>query len=225
MILLLGDSFADRMDRQGAWCDILSDMLGEDVENYGLASSSLSYSYNLFLKHYEPGKYSKVIFIATDRYRQFYYQIKPDIQTLSFQVDSDRSKQINYPKPLNSYHNKIFEGQELINVMYSNTYDWTEKAIRDSLNYRVKEPLLILDVMEQLVKIQKMDYDNLNIKSPLGLDAETDRRPNHLSMKQSYQLAGYIAKYFTENFDIHEIFNNPKDYFTVSKSKQEAGLI
>lgn len=225
MILLLGDSFADRMGRQGAWCDILSDILDEDIENYGLGSSSLSYSYNLFLKHYEPGKYSKVIFIATDKYRQFYYQIEPVMQTLSFNVDKDRSKQMNHTETLNSYHDKIFEGQELINVMYTNTYDWTEKAIRDSLKYRVKEPLLILDVIEQLVNVQKMDYDNLNIKGPLGLDSETDRRPNHLSMKQSYQLAEYVAKYFTENFDIHKIFNNPKEYFTMSKSKQEAGLI
>lgn len=225
MILLLGDSFADRMGRQGAWCDILSDILDEDIENYGLGSSSLSYSYNLFLKHYEPGKYSKVIFIATDKYRQFYYQIEPVMQTLSFNVDRDRSKQMNHIETLNSYHDKIFEGQELINVMYTNTYDWTEKAIRDSLKYRVKEPLLILDVIEQLVNVQKMDYDNLHIKGPLGLDSETDRRPNHLSMKQSYQLAEYVAKYFTENFDIHKIFNNPKEYFTMSKSKQEAGLI
>lgn len=223
-VLVLGDSFADRMNRQGPWCDVLGEIIGEDVENYGLGSSSLSYSYNMFLKHYEPNKYSRVIFIATDKYRQFYYTVKPEKKSLSFNVDKNRSKTLNSSIKLNSYHTKIFEGQELINALYPNTYDWAERAIRDSLKHTVKEPLLILDVQEQLVKVQRLDYDALNMTGPIDLETETNRRPNHLSIKQSYQLGQYIYKYFAEDFDIHKIFEKPKEYFSVSRTKQEAGL-
>jgi len=232
-ILVLGDSFADRMGRNYPWCDVLSEILNEDVENYGLGGSALEYSYNAFLKHYTPEKYSRVIFIMTDEYRHFYMDLKSDNpEFLNFH--SNGSNSLNELKHLNklsdkwtkiesisAVHKKIFQGQELINSYYRSSYAWKPTAIEDSIRYRVKEPLLILDI-EQLINIQMLDYNNLNIEWDVTL--ENKNRPNHLSIKQSKQLANYIAQYFKDGFDIHRTFEEPSNYYTISNTHEEAGL-
>lgn len=231
-ILVLGDSFADRMQRHGSWCDILGEILNEDVENYGLGGSSLSYSYNQFLKHYKPGKYSRIVFCATDYMRHLYFTDTPVDSYLRFHIDKKVSSEemrvlhenegkTEYPKSIDAIQNKILSAQQLIHAYYPNTYIWTERAITDSLKYTVQEPLLIMKINE-LIKIQALDFESLGIK--LDTRLETKQRPNHLSMKQSYQLAQYIAKYFTEDFDIQQVFDEPKIHFTISKTKEEAGL-
>ena len=75
-VLILGDSFADRMRRNYPWCDILSEILEESVNNYGLGGSAIEYSYDLFLEHYSPDKYDKVVFIITDEMRHFYKELR-----------------------------------------------------------------------------------------------------------------------------------------------------
>ena len=173
-ILLLGDSFADRMGRNHPWCDVLSEILDEDVENYGLGGSALEYSYNEFLTHYTPEKYSRVIFIMTSENRHFYIDLKDDkTELLNFHLNGRNSlrelKHLNKlsekwtrVENISADHKKIFQGQELINLYYRNSYAWKSIAIEDSIRYRVKEPLLILDI-EQLINIQLLDYNNLNI--------------------------------------------------------------
>lgn len=233
-ILVLGDSFADRMGRVDPWCDILGEMLNEEVENFGLGGSALSYSYNVFRKHYEPGKYSRVIFCRTERYRQFYMDLNEPNKWLPFQVDAEQSigmldhlhRKINSkfqdPTELNRGHGVIFKGQTMINQMYPNTYDWVPRAITESMAYSVKEPLLVLDMEHELMKVQQLDYDALGIQfNPL---LEGLNRPNHVSRTQSRELARYMHKYFTRDFDIHSVFINPEKYFTVSQNAQEAGI-
>ena len=48
-----------------------------------------------------------------------------------------------------------------------------------------------------------------------------------MSIQQNVELAGYIKDYFDNGFDIHGILNpiNTKEYFTTSKSIEEAGYI
>ena len=164
-ILVLGDSFADRMGRNHPWSDVLSEILDEDVENYGLGGSALEYSYNAFLKHYTPEKYSRVIFIMTDEYRHFYMDLKSDNpEFLNFHLNSSNSlnelKHLNKLsnkwtriESINTIHKKIFQGQELINSYYRSSYAWKPTAIEDSIRYRVREPLLMLGI-DQLVNIQ-----------------------------------------------------------------------
>jgi hypothetical protein len=50
-------------------------------------------------------------------------------------------------------------------------------------------------------------------------------RECHMTIQQNRELAGYIKDYFDNGFDIHGILNpeNAKDYFSTSKSLEEAG--
>ena len=232
-ILVLGDSFADRMGRNYPWCDILSEILEEDVDNYGLGGSAIEYSYDAFLKHYEPKKYSRVIFIMTDEQRQFYINLNND-RSEFFNFHLDRKNTLNGLKHLNklsekwtkienitAVHKKILQGQEMINAYYKDSYSWKPTAIEDSVRLRVKEPLLILNI-EHLVNIQMLDYNNLNIEWDTTL--ENKNRPNHLSIEQNKQLANYIAKYFKDDFNIYKTFKYPSIYYTISKTHEEAGL-
>lgn len=230
-ILALGDSFVDRMDRDSPWCDLLD----EDVENHGMAGTSVSYSYNKFLEHYEPKKYSRVIFVMTNTHRQLYSKIDNDSNKhMAFHVNSKRSIEVN--RSMNKYVTKefididteftksdinILKGQELINAMYPNTYDWTERAISDSLKFTTKEPLLILN-FKQMMAIQKLDYENLNMEWNPWIEGKS--RPNHMSITQSRQFSEYVKKFFNEGFDIYKIFEKTDKYFTISKTKHEAGF-
>jgi hypothetical protein len=231
-ILIIGDSFADRMGRNSPWCDVLGEKLGEEIENYAVGGSSLSYSYLEFLKHYRPGKYSRVIFCRTDPNRQTYIMEDGSPNFLPFHINGKTSedalpfmykhnKNFMDPNDLNKEHRKIFNGQELINALFPNTYNWALKAISDSMHYNIKEPFLLMDIND-LAKVQMLDYDNLGIK--YDPSSEGKNRPNHLSVKQSNELAGYIYKYFTRGFLIDAIFENPEKYFTLAQTSEEAGL-
>lgn len=233
-LLILGDSFADRMNRNYPWCDILSDILEEPVDNYGLGGTAIEYSYDLFLEHYSPDKYDKVVFIVTDEMRHFYKDLR-DNKKQYFNFHGDRNQSIlqlgrfnkisDYwikPEDITRFQRKILIGQELIHTEYSRSYSWKPIAIEDSLRYRVKGQLLILTI-EQLMKVQKLDYDKLRIE---GLDTtiENKNRPNHLSITQSKELANYIARYFKDGFDIYQTFEDAAKYYTISKTKEEAGF-
>lgn len=231
-ILVLGDSFADPMGRRSPWANVLGEMFDEDVENHGLGGSSLSYSYNKFLKNYEAGKYSRVIFCSTETSRQTYIDMSGPGSFLPFMVNQENSevmlpvihkkdKRWQDPETVNSRHRKIWKGQELINLMYTATYDYTKTAIHDSLRYRIKEPLLILEI-DNLMKVQMLDYNALGISFNPFLEGKN--RPNHLNVTQSKELARYMHKYFTREFDIDSIFKDPEKYFTTAQTREESGI-
>ena len=107
--------------------------------------------------------------------------------------------------------------------MYPDTWDSMAQAMKNDV-LRSHKNILLLDIYE-LVNITELD-------NPCEYWWETYKetsngRECHMSIQQNVELAGYIKDYFDNGFDIHGILNpiNTKEYFTTSKSIEEAGYI
>lgn len=228
-VLVLGDSFAAPMGRDGIWVDHFSDITGETVENYAEGGTGPEYSYDHFLNNYEVGKYSTVIFLMSYHNRHFIkngdegnFIFHADCKDSVEQMSKLKNKGPYWKKELVTNDVKLLKSLEIANAYYPEWSLWKKRAISDSLKYTVKEKLLILDCEEELMPIQQLDFKNLNMK--FDPDMETRKRPNHFSMKQSLEFAQYIVKHLQGELDMKDVISNPKKYFTISTTKEEAGL-
>lgn len=60
----------------------------------------------------------------------------------------------------------------------------------------------------------------------LGVPEYMDNRTCHMSDKQNEEFANYMIRHMNnKDFDVHQTLLDPKEYYTVSKSRKEAGWI
>jgi len=229
MIGIFGDSYAHEFNTAG-WPTILSELYNEQFENFAVSGSSIPYSYDLLCEK-DLNRYSKVIFISTEPRRLHFIDKKTNKELLWNGRDVKGSLAVNEYENYSPYENytlsssdkKILQYQERINAMYPDTWDSMAKAMKNDV-LRSHKNILLLDIYE-LVNISKLD-------DPCEYWWETYKetsngRECHMSIQQNVELAGYIKDYFDNGFDIHGILNpiNTKEYFTASKSIEEAGYI
>ena len=242
MIGIFGDSYADNLkglDKEKAesrefkttgWPNVLSELYNEEFENFAISGSSIPYSYDLLCKK-DLSKYSKVIFVATEPRRLHFIDKETNKELLWNGRDVKGSlavnTYINYSPYENSYtlsssDKKILQYQERINAMYPDTWDSMAQAMKNDV-LRSHKNILLLDIYE-LVHISELDRPCDHWWETYK---ETSARTCHISTQQNIELAGYIKDYFDNGFDIHGILNpiNIKEYFTASKSIEEAGYI
>jgi hypothetical protein len=230
MIGIFGDSYAHEFNTTG-WPTILSELYNEQFENFAVSGSSIPYSYDLLCEK-DLNRYSKVIFVSTEPRRLHFIDKKTNKELLWNGRDAKGSLAVNNyktyssyekPNPLSSSDKKILQYQEHINAMYPDTWDSMAQAMKNDV-LRSHKNILLLDIYE-LVNITELD-------NPCEYWWETYKetsngRECHMSIQQNVELAGYIKDYFDNGFDIHGILNpiNTKEYFTTSKSIEEAGYI
>ena len=229
MIGIFGDSYGHENKGDG-WPTILGGMYKEEFENFALSGTSIPYSYDLLCEK-DLSKYSKVIFVATEPRRLHFIDKKTNKELLWNGRDVKGSLGINNFKNYSSYENtnplsssdkKILRYQRAINAMYPDTWDSMAQAMKNDV-LRSHKNILLLDIYE-LVNISQLDKP---CEAWWETYEETSERTCHMSTQQNIELAGYIKDYFDNGFDIHGILNpiNTKEYFTTSKSIEEAGYI
>jgi hypothetical protein len=229
MIGIFGDSYGHENKGDG-WPTILGGMYKEEFENFALSGTSIPYSYDLLCEK-DLSKYSKVIFVATEPRRLHFIDKKTNKELLWNGRDVKGSLGINNFKnystyentnPLSSSDKKILRYQRAINAMYPDTWDSMAQAMKNDV-LRSHKNILLLDIYE-LVNISQLDKP---CEAWWETYEETSARTCHMSTQQNIELAGYIKDYFDNGFDIHGILNpiNTKEYFTTSKSIEEAGYI
>ena len=232
MIGIFGDSYAHEHGTI-AWPTFLSELYNEEFENFAISGSSISYSYDLFCEK-DLSRYSKVIFVSTEPRRLHFIDKKTNKELLWNGRDYSGSVAINSIKNHSSYDNplgnvdelssldkKILQYQERITAMYPDTWNSMAKAMKNDV-LRLHKNILLLDICE-LIHIGNLDKP----KREWWKDYEEVKslRECHMTIQQNRELAGYIKDYFDNGFDIHGILNpeNAKDYFSTSKSLEEAG--
>ena len=235
MIGIFGDSYADNLEgrdefKTTVWPNVLSELYNEEFENFAISGSSIPYSYDLLCEK-DLSKYSKVIFVATEPRRLHFIDKKTNKELLWNGRDVKGSLGINNFKNYSSYENttplsssdkKILRYQRAINAMYPDTWDSMAQAMKNDV-LRSHKNILLLDIYE-LVNISQLDTP---CEAWWKTYEETSARTCHMSTQQNIELAGYIKDYFDNGFDSHGILNpiNTKEYFTASKSIEEAGYI
>jgi hypothetical protein len=229
MIGIFGDSYAHEYKTAG-WPTVLSELYNEEFENFAICGSSISYSYELLCKK-DLSKYSKVIFTFTEPRRLHFIDKKTNKELLWNGRDVKGSILINSIKnhspyntpvsPISSKEKKVLKYQEYITAMYPDSWDSMAKAMKNDI-LRSHKNILLLDIYE-LVNITNLD-DQCENWWEYYEESEVER-VCHMSIQQNIELAGYIKDYFDNGFDIHGILNpiNTKEYFTTSKSIEEAG--
>ena len=229
MIGIFGDSYGHENKGDG-WPTILGGMYKEEFENFALSGTSIPYSYDLLCEK-DLSRYSKVIFISTEPRRLHFIDKKTNKELLWNGRDVKGSLGINNFKnystyentnPLSSSDKKILRYQRAINAMYPDTWDSMAQAMKNDV-LRSHKNILLLDIYE-LVNLSQLDKP---CEAWWETYEETSARTCHMSTQQNIELAGYIKDYFDNGFDIHGILNpiNTKEYFTASKSIEEAGYI
>ena len=230
MIGIFGDSYAHEF-RSPGWPTILSELYNEEFENFAISGSSIPYSYDLLCKK-DLSRYSKVIFIATEPRRLHFIDKKTNKELLWNGRDYDDSVSINSYETHSSYDNsgelsssdkKILKYQEHITAMYPDSWNCMAQAMKNDV-LRSHKNILLLDIYE-LVHVSNLGRPSVRWWE--HYDESVNTRTCHMTIPQNREFAGYIKDYFDNGFDIHGILNpiNTKEYFTTSKSIEEAGYI
>lgn len=89
------------------------------------------------------------------------------------------------------------------NICVSDFYQALYLEYKNELNY------------SQVLKLQPPHYND-----------DFEKRPNHLSFKQSKEFAYFLYKHINDrNFDLHKTFQKPEKFYTMSKSFEEGGFL
>lgn len=236
---IFGDSFADEFLRDGkSWIECLRDNYDYDeVTSYGYGGTSLEWSYNNFLEHYN--KYDTIIFILTDHRRHHFFDKRSNRELLyhlnknqslaeintKLKWDNPRIKRWNKDKwnfMLDYTDKEILSSIEKLSLSYFDSFFWKTSAIHDSILHRVPNSTIIdFDLM---LGLQHIDYEymGLDISKVKG---EGHNRPCHMSLKQNEEFAEYINDDIKNGISILETLKEPKKNYTVSKTNKEADII
>jgi hypothetical protein len=218
-----------------------------NVTNYGSGGTSISYSYLHFLKtqHY----HDIIIFVRSNPHRYTYFKkTNMHIHAFAELPFEEKIKNLNYnfsvlfgnlstslmtsenkrKQELPRYDRKLLETIFDFQTHYPENDYIAFEAITDSIKLRRPDTYFIdaFSVHGEpcLFNITKADYDSVGSKEEC-----TKTRFCHMSIKQNDELY-HIVKNIIEGRSSHPIshylhLDNFRNYFTISKTKKEAGLL
>lgn len=248
-IAVYGDSFA--ADYEG-WPKYFGELMKCEVETFGYYSTSIGYSYLKFLETHE--KYDHVIFLWTDYLRTWLVSIPDEDQyTLKHNVCFSPSWGDQIPSPDVNMQYAAMPNQNISNIDKKLLFAWIKTENFWSEKFKNKNLLSII-AMRDSVKHRRPDCFNIEVfdcfitnknkltkdvstgmwRIPLQdmmqyskewLNEEPGKRTNHLTETQNKEFSQYLFEsYQNKDFDIHKTFENPKKYYTMSKTLEESGF-
>ncbi len=238
-IAIYGDSFAASLDW---WPRLLSKL--PEFENYkifafGIGGTGPDYSYSRFLETHE--NYDKVIFLWSS-------DLRSTLITLEEGREHVRHITFHYhPKLKDTYEQAIQIARNnrfVFNQINKDSLRWVKNEWIYIQKYQNKNTLFNI-AMRDSVKLVRPDSINIECFDFLGksglfnvqkkdmeqysefiLEENLEIRKNHLSFRQSVEFVKYLYKHINdENFDIHDTFEFPEKYYTMSKTIEESGYI
>lgn len=118
-------------------------------------------------------------------------------------------------------------------LLFGNRHALKHDAMRESVLYRRPDAAVVECFGPNgMMNIQIEDFENMFGSDQLSwtkvYTEDPETRLNHMSAKQNEEFAKYLIRHMEDpNFDIHTTFdfNVLKDYYTMSKTIEEAGLV
>lgn len=214
---IYGDSFA--IDRKYSWINYLRQNLNAKITSYAQSGSDIMFSYSEFYKNYQ--NHDLNIFVLTEPSRDHVFvRQEGKLVYKNFSLESD----------LSSFDKKVIELSDLKRSLFPESWHYRTLAVLDSLFYRDENVVIInaLDALysnSMLFNLQRLDF-KFFYNNRLLIEKENDDRFCHLSKKQNEEFAKYLTMHITDNFDFNQTLleENLTKYYTISKTKEEAGI-
>jgi len=231
---IFGDSYA--LDSPHSWTTHLANKLDVQITNYSVGGSSFDYSYSQFRKYHNLHK--TIIFIVTSTTRgsifttknsrpehlAFYQNI--DIKNL-ISMNDDEDVADSFSKPSKKWDKRFMKTlkNEITKSIYYDSNIMYHTAYLDSIKYLRPDSHIVFafdfpsERPGSMFNISKIDYDNLKLFD------DDDFRSCHMSHQQNKEFANYMQQHIETNFDIHSTMIKPENFYTLSKTKEEANWI
>jgi hypothetical protein len=252
-IAIYGDSFAADFDGWPKFLkSIFQQKYGDcEVITYGIPGTSSDYSYARFRETHK--KYDLIIFLWTAFNRSSIITI--DRKNYDSPLTDENSMfEYHASAIVNCEKKEAIEGSLRISKRYTDVFSKLNDIIKKwiivecdlSIEYVNKNMLSNL-AMRDSVKFNRPDSINIevfdgivakdrfmaNIQTKDLLQYSRNRfksentqiRKNHLTLTQNKQFAEYLFKHINGEIDIHDTFEHPEKYYTMSKSLEESGFI
>jgi len=249
-IAIYGDSFA--ADFEG-WPKYFGKLMKCEVKTFAYGSTSIAYSYLKFIETHEKYDIVYFLWTDTLRNWLISTPNEDDILEhqvcfIPSWSRGDSDAPISKDDIGMSNKNISIEDQKLISKWIISENRWSEIfknknllsviAMRDSVKHRrpdcfniesfdyfkTKKNRVTLDITPGMWRIplqDMMQYSN----EWLNEDSKSEKKFNHLSKIQNQEFAQYLFEsYKNKDFDIHKTFENPKKYYTMSKTLKESGF-
>lgn len=241
-LCIFGDSFSSTQaqhEKQN-WASILEKDYSWIIKNYAVGGGGIDYSYWKFLQTHH--NHNHIIFVASHIYRKTLFSVTDDIQSENIlscikkmDVDAVYASYGKIDTALYHINNKITSPDTSITIEHD-IEKWVQyKFANDILAYHailtsvkaIRPDAKIIHAFDTFEKncfynISTMDYKKFKTKKDQRVT-----RPNHMSLLQNQQVADNIDKYLTGVLDFNDTLdpNNVNNYYTVSETLEEAGLI
>lgn len=237
-LAIYGDSFAANYEWWPQFLNELPEFKEYEFIVLGINGAAPDCCYSNFLQTHH--NYDKIIFLWSSDFRSTLITVENGIHSnhISFHY---------LPKLKDTYEQSLKVTGQYKNIFKKPSKDalqWVKNEWIFIEKYPDKNVLFNI-AMRDSVKLLRPDAINVECFRFMGkfglnsisfhdmsqfcdyfLDDNYDIRKNHLTRQQSLEFAHYMNKHIQEkDFDIHDTFVNPQNYYTLSKTVEEAGFV
>jgi hypothetical protein len=245
---IYGDSFCDDYEGWPSFLKLI--MKNVEVYTHSFSSSSVEFSYKNFLETNH--NYDIVIFLWTSMNRSSLiihkdgeYNTEANVFISSYGDDNIIDYVLNFNKK--NFNSDIKKYSSWIKSEYNTLTQFITKnkifhqAMRDSVKlirpdviniecfsgaiyeYAFNTIYGIQNIVDQ--QFELIGFDSMYVNRNQTFPIEDPRKiKNHLSLRQNLEFAKYLHQHIeNKDFDIHQTFINPKNFYTMAKSLEESG--
>lgn len=222
---VFGDSYS--LDGEKSWVGILNEQLKSDMSNYSVGGSSFDYSYFQFRKYNQ--YFDKIIFIVTSINRGSIFTLEDDNpKHLAFYQNIDlkslRSLNRQTKSRIDDKLLKIVKSEIIKNTYYESNIIY-HLSYLDSIKYHRPDANIIFAFDFPTVSQGCMRNISMLDCNKLRLPEYQNDRVCHMSNLQNQEFANYMKQHIETDFDVHSTLVQPKQFYTVSQSKEDANWL